>query len=125
MEEQDRKKSRRRVPAGSLSASHDRSEKYAYREHYDEREARHQHQQLAGTEPVEPKTCPHFPPLDGATPVAIRIVWFEPAILWLRRDLIAAACLRHARASYDVGEYDVSILSAQEGNGLVNWREPA
>src|SRR5262249_31560287 len=24
-------------------------------------------------------------------------------------------------ASYDVGEYDVSILSAQESDGLVNW----
>jgi len=42
-----------------------------------------------------------------------------------RSTLIAFDSRRHAgvtvEASYDVGEYDVAILSARESDGLVNW----
>jgi hypothetical protein len=85
---------------------------------------------------VEPKTIDHLdhytsPRLveyhdeDPCNPVMAKLASAMPAPMlpMLARD-VSASAKRYGvtiEASYDVGEYDVLILSANESNGLVNW----
>ena len=63
----------------------------------------------------DPDPCAPMPPMAMAAPGG----------MLMRRDAMVVAGDRYrgvtVEANYDVGEYDVSILSAKESDGLVNW----
>jgi hypothetical protein len=62
----------------------------------------------------DPDPCAPMPPVAMAAPGSRFAIASAPADAARHRGVTV-------EATYDVGEYDVSILSAQESDGLVNW----
>ena len=74
---------------------------------------------------IDAFTAPRLVEYTDADPCAPPIVAFPTAAAASRLASVADAVNRYrgvtVEANYDVGEYDVSILSADESDGLVNW----